>query len=117
MSVIDDYIKNIGPTKQVELERIRQIAKELVPDADEVISYGMPTLQLRGQSFLGFDAHANHLGIYPFGGEEIEVFKAQLEELNYEFSKGAIRVPYDRPFPKKLLVEIIQHRINRLKKV
>ena len=94
MSVIDDYLTKIEPEKRQQLERIRQIAKKIVPEASEKISYCMPTLQYRGKSFLGFDAHVNHLGIYPFGGEEIEKFK--LLHKDYGLSKGAIRVPYDK---------------------
>ena len=112
--LVDAYLQKIEPKKRVELERILQIGKAVVPEATEVISYGMPTLQYRGRSFLGFDAHQNHVGIYPYGGEEIEVFQAELEQLNYKFSKGAIQVPYDRPFPRELLEKIILHRIKRI---
>ncbi len=114
MTVIDDYIKKIEPIKREQLERIRKIGKQIVPDAEEVISYGMPTLKYKGKSFLGFNVHTNHIGIYPFGGEEIEVFKDKLSEYKYGFSSGAIRVPYDKPLPESLLKEIIKHRIKRI---
>lgn len=112
MSVIDDYLKKIEPAKRRQLEHIREIAKEVVPDSEDVISYGMPTLQHKGKSFLGFDAHKNHIGIYPYGGEEIEVFKDKLKD--FELSSGAIRVPYDKSIPENLLKEIIKHRIKRI---
>lgn len=113
MTVIDDYLNKIEPAKRVALERIRKIAKQAVPDSNEVISYGMPTLQYKGKSFLGFDAHANHIGIYPYGGEEIEVFKEKLK--GFSHTKGAIQVPFDKPLPAPLLKEIIKHRIKRIK--
>jgi len=114
MTVIDEYLKNIEPAKRKELERVRTIAKKVVPDAAEVISYGMPTLQYKGASFLGFNVHANHIGIYPYGGEEITVFKDKLNKLHYGFSTGAIRVPFDHPIPEDLLKEIITYRIKRI---
>ncbi len=114
MTIIDEYLKKIEPTKRKQLERIREIAKQVVPDAQEVISYGMPTLKYKGESFLGFNSHANHIGVYPYGGKEIEVFKDKLSEYKYGFSSGAIRVPYDKPFPESLLKEIIKHRIKRI---
>ncbi len=113
MSVIDDYLNTLEPTKRTSLLRIRKIAKEVVPEAQEVIAYGMPTLQYKGKSFIGFKIHKNHIGIYPYGGEEIEVFKDELS--SFGFSKGAIRVPFDKEFPEKLLKKIIIHRIKRLK--
>ncbi len=114
MTVIDNYLKNIEPAKREQLERIRKIAKQVVPDAQEVISYGMPTLKYKGKSFMGFNTHTNHIGIYPYAGEEIEVFKDKLAEHEYGFSSGAIRVAYDKPVPEGLLKEIIKHRIKRI---
>jgi uncharacterized protein YdhG (YjbR/CyaY superfamily) len=112
MTVIDDYFKKVDPVKRAQLERIRKIAKQVVPEAQEVISYGMPTLKYKGKSFLGFNTHANHIGIYPYGGEEIELFKDKLRA--FGLSSGAIRVPYDKPIPGNLLKEIVKHRIRRI---
>jgi len=112
MSVIDDYLKKIEPKKRKELERIRSIAKKVVSDAEEIIGYGMPTLTYKGKPFLGFDVHKEHIGIYPYGGAEIERLKDKLSM--YGLSKGAIRVPYNLPIPEKLLTEIITLRIARI---
>lgn len=112
MSIIDEYIKNFDSSKKQELERIRKIALEVVPDAKEVISYSMPALTYKGKPFLGFNLHKNHIGIYPYGSEEIEKLKDKLKM--YKTSKGAIQVPFDKPIPKELLEEIIQLRIKRI---
>jgi uncharacterized protein YdhG (YjbR/CyaY superfamily) len=114
MTVIDEYFQKVEPIRRRQLERIREIAKQVVPNAQEVISYGMPTLEYKGKPFLGFNAHVNHIGIYPYGGEEIEVFKDKLSGYKYGFSSGAIRVPYDKPFPESLLKKIIKYRIKRI---
>jgi uncharacterized protein YdhG (YjbR/CyaY superfamily) len=114
MTVIDDYLKHIEEDKRKELERIRFIAKKVVPEAEEVIGYGMPTLTYKGKAFLGFNAHKNHIGIYPYGGEEIEKLKDKLIAQKYIFSKGAIQVPFDNPISEELLKEIITLRINRI---
>ncbi len=114
MSVIDEYLQKIEPGKRKQLERIREIAKQVVTDAQEAISYGMPTLKYKGKAFLGFNLHKNHIGIYPFGGEEIEIFKDKLLEYGYGFSLGAIRVQFDKPIPEDLLKEIIKHRVKRI---
>src|SRR5579884_3530610 len=101
MTVIDDYLTTIEPAKRQALERIRTLAKQVVPDAEEAISYGMPTLKYRGKPFLGFDAHKQHIGIYPYSGQVIETLKGKFQ--GYEFSKGAIRVPLDQPISEELL--------------
>jgi uncharacterized protein YdhG (YjbR/CyaY superfamily) len=114
MTVIDTFLQKISDPQKNELERIRAIARGVVPDAEETIAYGMPTLKYKGKSFLGFNALKNHIGIYPYGGEEINVFKDILTKNNYEFSLGAIRVPFDKPITEALLTQIIQHRIKRI---
>lgn len=116
MTVIDEYLQKVEPTKKEQLERIRKIAKQVVPDAQETISYGMPTLTYKGKAFLGFNSHKEHIGVYPYGGEEIEKLRDKLTTLKYGFSSGAIRVPYDQPIPEKLLKDLIVLRTTRIDK-
>ena len=112
MTVIDDYLTNVEPSKRQELERIRTLAKQTVPGAEEAIVYGMPTLRYQGKPFLGFNAHKKHIGIYPYSGQVIETLKDQLQ--GYGFSKGAIRVPPDHPISEELLKHIIHERLKQI---
>lgn len=114
MTIIDTYIQKFDQPKKEKLEEIQSIALKLVPNATEVISYGMPTLQYQGKSFLGFNAHLHHIGIYPYGGEEIEIFKDEIEKAHLAFLSGALRIPYNQPIPEDLLIKIIKHRIKRI---
>jgi uncharacterized protein YdhG (YjbR/CyaY superfamily) len=112
MGLIDDYLQRVEPSKRAQLQRIRTLAKEIVPDAEETISYNMPTLTLGGKPFLGFDAHAKHIGIYPFSGKVIPQLKDALTA--YAVSKGAIRVPLDCPISKELLRLLISSRLKEI---
>ena len=113
MTVIDDYFTRIEPSKRKELQRIRSLAKKIIPEAEETISYNMPTLTVYGKPFLGFDAHKNHIGIYPLSSHVIEIVKDKLSA--YGFSSGAIRIPYDKPISESLLREIIMTRLQQVK--
>jgi uncharacterized protein YdhG (YjbR/CyaY superfamily) len=113
VSVIDDYLKKIEPAKRKELQRVRTMAKEIVPNAEEAIVYGMPTLKFENEPFLGFDAHKEHIGIYPFSGKIVPQLGDALRD--YSFSKGAIRVPFDRPISKTLLKKIIDLRLKMIR--
>jgi len=110
MTVIDDYLEKVEESKRQELERIRALAKKHVPEAEEVISYAMPTLKYQGKPFLGFNAHQHHIGVYPYSGEVIEKLKDELG--GYGFSSGAIRVPLDRPISEDLLGRVIDCRLE-----
>ena len=112
MTVIDDYLTTVDPSKRQALERIRALAKQTVPGAEEAIVYGMPTLKYQGKPFLGFDAHKQHIGIYPYSGQVIETLKDRLQD--YGYSKGAIRVPLDHPMSEELLQQIIHLRLKQI---
>lgn len=61
---VDDYIAGFPDTIQSILQQIRTIIRETVPDADEVISYQIPTYRLQG-NLVHFAAFKHHIGIYP----------------------------------------------------
>jgi uncharacterized protein YdhG (YjbR/CyaY superfamily) len=113
MTPIDEYLENVEPAKREALERIRVLAKKAVPEADETISYGMPTLKYQGKPFLGFDAHAHHIGIYPYSGHVIETLSEKLRA--YETTKGAIHVPLDKPIPERTLRAVIACRLQAIR--
>jgi uncharacterized protein YdhG (YjbR/CyaY superfamily) len=113
MTVIDDYLKTVEPSKRRELKRIRALAKEAVPNAEEAIVYGMPTLKYDGKPFLGFNAHKNHIGIYPYSAGVIDALKEKLQK--YELSRGAIRVPLDDPISKGTLRAVITSRLKAIR--
>jgi uncharacterized protein YdhG (YjbR/CyaY superfamily) len=110
---IDAYLKTVELPKRRELERIRALAKEVVPRAEEAIVYSMPTLKYQGKPFLGFNAHKNHIGIYPYSAKVVAALKDQLRD--YGLSSGAIRVPLDEPISKRTLTAIIRCRLKEIK--
>ena len=112
MTPIDEYLAKVEPAKRKALERIRAIAKRAVPEADETIGYGMPTLRYLGKPFLGFGAHANHIGIYPYSGRVIEALGEKLR--GYETTKGGIRVPLETPIPERILRAVIDCRLKAI---
>lgn len=110
---IDEYLERVEPAKREALQRIRTLAAAFVPDAEETITYRMPTLNYAGKPFLGFDAHAKHIGLYPYSAAVIVALGERLA--GYSCSKGAIRVPLDRPIPEQLLREIIACRLEAIR--
>src|SRR5579884_1725933 len=109
MSDIDDYLEQYDPAIRQELERIRGIAKKLMPGCEEVISYNMPTLKYKGKSIIGFDAHKNHIGIYPYSGHVISAIK-DLDK--YMQTKGSIQEKLDDLLPEELIKKIISVRLE-----
>jgi uncharacterized protein YdhG (YjbR/CyaY superfamily) len=105
---VDEYILSFPKDIQEKLEQIRQLIKEVAPEAIEVISYGMPGYKLKGM-LVWFAAHTNHIGFYP-KASPMEVFLDELAD--YKCSKGAIQFPFNKPLPFDLITRILQFRIN-----
>ena len=87
---IDEYIMRQDEEKQADLFLIKQTLRQALPDAEERISWSMPTYW-KGHNILHFAASKKHIGFYP-GPEAVEIFKKELK--NYSVDKGTIRIPY-----------------------
>lgn len=109
-SNIDEYIASCEPGIQPTLRELRNFIKELVPQATEKISWGMPTFYLNG-NLVHFALHKNHIGFYP-GASGIEAFISDFEKLKYKYSKGAVQFPLGRPLPWDLIQRIVEFRVN-----
>ncbi len=105
---IDSYISNFPEATQKKLVEIRSLVQNLVPDAEEVINYGIPTFKLNG-NLVHFAGYKNHIGFYP-APSAITAFKDELA--NYETAKGSIKIPLDQDLPKDLITRIIQFRVQ-----
>ena len=73
---IDEYISQQAESVQPRLQAIRQTIREAIPDAQEKISWQMPTYW-KGRNIIHFAASKKHIGLYP-GGEAAEVFADRL---------------------------------------
>jgi uncharacterized protein YdhG (YjbR/CyaY superfamily) len=105
---IDEYISTFPAITQNILGKIRQTIREAAPDAEEAISYQIPTFRLNG-NLVHFAAFKNHIGFYP-ASKAIEVFKTELS--SYKTSKGAIQFPLDKPIPFALISKITKFRVT-----
>ena len=99
---IEEYIEAQDEAVRPVLYEVRAIIREAIPEAQEKMSWSMPTYW-KGKNLIHFAASKKHLGIYP-GGEATTVFADELE--GYDVSKGTIRLPYGKPLPKELLEKI-----------
>jgi uncharacterized protein YdhG (YjbR/CyaY superfamily) len=99
---IDQYIAAQEEAVQPRLQDLRKIIRTAIPEAEERISWSMPTYW-KGQNLIHFAASKKHIGLYP-GGEATAVFAEELKD--YSVSKGTIRLPYDRDLPAELIAKI-----------
>ncbi len=110
---IDDYIAQFPEDVQKMLQELRAVIRTAAPDAEEKISYQMPTFYLNG-NLVHFAAYKNHIGFYP-APSGIERFKEELSP--YAGAKGSVQFPLSQPVPFELVARITTFRAeeNRAK--
>ena len=110
-ATVEDYIAKCPQNVREIFLEIRRIVKEVVPNAEELLKWDMPSYYVDGHKIIVAGASKNHLGIY---GIKPETFKNKLEK--YKHSKGCVQFQYSEPVPYDLITEIVRHRIAEIGK-
>ena len=101
---IAEYIAGYPKDVRGILKKIRATIRAAAPNAEESISYGIPTFKIDGARIY-FAAFKNHIGVYPVTPD----VKAKLKELSrYKGGKGTVRFPLDKPIPYALIRRIVK---------
>jgi uncharacterized protein YdhG (YjbR/CyaY superfamily) len=108
---VDEYLRRIEEPKRSTLEALRRTILEIVPDAEQVISYRVPAFRIDGETVAGFAAFRDHLSYLPFSGSVLSELADGLE--GYTMTKSALHFPVDRPLPKTLVKKLIAVRLGK----
>jgi uncharacterized protein YdhG (YjbR/CyaY superfamily) len=109
---IDAYLASIEEPKRSTLEAVRRMILQIVPDAEECISYSVPAFKVNGKVVAGFAAFKNHLSYLPHSGSVFPVLERELA--GYRTSSGALRFPIDTPLPMELIEQLVLIRMEQL---
>jgi len=108
MNPVDQHISRKTEEQQVAMNRMREFLRTLLPEAEEVISYGMPAFKQK-KVLVFYEAFSKHLGFYPTAGP-IQAFEADLKASGLVYSKGAVQLPFAGDWPEELLEKMVQYR-------
>jgi uncharacterized protein YdhG (YjbR/CyaY superfamily) len=106
---IDEYLSKVEPQHRAELERIRALVKELVPSAEEAISYNMPTLKYKNRALVYFTASKKHMSFMP-SSWAIEKLKDKLK--GYKTTEHSIQFTLENPLPDALIKELVLNHVQ-----
>lgn len=104
----EDYKKNYPPHIQRRLDQIEGAIKSAVPEAEEKISYNMPSFRYHGR-LLYYGAFKNHIGFYPASRAVFEKFKDKLK-IYKQSGRGTVQFPHDKTLPVDLIKRIAIYR-------
>jgi uncharacterized protein YdhG (YjbR/CyaY superfamily) len=107
---VDDYLRALEEPKRSTLGELRRTILEIVPDAEQVISYRVPAFRVDGRIVAGFAAFKNHLSYLPFSGSVLTELADELDD--YTMTKSALHFPVDRSLPRSLVEQLISARLG-----
>jgi uncharacterized protein YdhG (YjbR/CyaY superfamily) len=108
---IDAYLATVPADQRVALEKLRKQIRVAAPEADECISYGVPSYRVGGKHMVSFGAASKHIAFYP--GAVVGEFEEELSA--YSTSRGTIRFQPDKPLPAALVRRLVRAQIARRK--
>jgi uncharacterized protein YdhG (YjbR/CyaY superfamily) len=110
---VDEYIAAQPQSVQDALKRVRRAILQAVPEAQECISYNMPTYKIGGRRIVHFAGWKTHYALYAASESIVKNFRSELAK--YEIEKGTIRFPLSETVPEKLIGRIAKFRAAETK--
>ncbi len=107
-AIVREHYVSAPQPHQATMIEMRERILQIVPQAEEVISYGMPAFKVDGKIVAGLLANKKHVGYYPFSGSVLHLFEKEL--VKFSITKSAIHVPIDKPLSKALMAKLIKAR-------
>jgi uncharacterized protein YdhG (YjbR/CyaY superfamily) len=106
---VDTYLASLPPAQQAALQRVRETVGRLVPEATELISYGMPAFKLDGRFLVSYAGWKSHCSVYPltdaFQGSHADELAA------FDRTKGSVHFTPEAPLSDTLLEDLIRERV------
>jgi uncharacterized protein YdhG (YjbR/CyaY superfamily) len=109
---IDDYIEALPEPKRGTLEEMRRRILEVVPEAEQKISYQMPAFAINGKVVAGFASFKNHLAYLPHSGRVFDRLEREL--VGFVRTSGSLHFPIDTPLSRELIAALIEQKMQVL---
>ena len=101
----DAYIVAAPEALQPQLARVRERLKRALPDAEEVMQYGMPGFMSGGVIIAGYGAFSKHCGLYVSKGA-INAHSDDIAAAGLKASKTGVTFSPTKPIPDELITAL-----------
>jgi uncharacterized protein YdhG (YjbR/CyaY superfamily) len=113
---VDEYLDKQDAAARETLQVVRERILEIMPEAEECISYGMPGFKLKFgkkmKAFAGIAAFKNHLSYFPHSGRTSTTLADQLAD--YELIPSGLQFKRGEPLPIDVIRMLIETRIQEI---
>jgi uncharacterized protein YdhG (YjbR/CyaY superfamily) len=109
---VDTYLESLPERSRSSLQRLREQLLELVPNAEESISYAMPCIKLSGKAVAGYAGFKNHLGYFPHSGNIVPQLAQELA--GRKQTPGGFQFGIDEVLDLGLVERLVNLRLKEL---
>jgi uncharacterized protein YdhG (YjbR/CyaY superfamily) len=107
---VDRYLADLEEPKRSTLGEMRRRILEVVPNAEQGLSYGVPAFRVDGKVVAGLAAFKSHLSYLPHSGSVLAALSDKTG--GYSQTKSALHFPLDEPLPQELVRELIEVKLR-----
>ena len=106
---VDDYLRSVPDPHRPAIEDLRQTIRAVLPDADEVISYGIPMFKQDGHGVVAYNATKAGVTLQVMSGTLLDDHQEELRK--YKRAKGSVQFPTGQPLPVTLIKKLVKERL------
>jgi uncharacterized protein YdhG (YjbR/CyaY superfamily) len=112
LGIVDARLNEFAEPQRTALLKTANFIREILPDAEECISYNLPAFRIAGGVVCGIEGYKRHNSFFPFSGGILSEFESELA--TYETTKGELHFSPGKPLPKALIKKLIEARILQI---
>ena len=105
------YLEQQPEPQRSTLETLRSRIRDVIPEAEECLSYGIPGFRVGGKVVAGIAGYARHVSYFPHSGQVLTRMRHMLD--GYDWGAGTLRMPIDQPLPTELISALIAERLRQ----
>jgi uncharacterized protein YdhG (YjbR/CyaY superfamily) len=109
---VDRYLAGLEDPGRATLEEMRRRILDVIPDAEQGLSYSVPAFKLGGKTVAGLAAFTSHLSYLPHSGSVLTALGDRTR--GYTRTKSALHFPVDRPLPRELIRQLIEVKLREV---
>jgi uncharacterized protein YdhG (YjbR/CyaY superfamily) len=106
---VEEYLQSVPEPHRKSLEKLRQTIRSVLPDAEEVISYGIPMFKKNGHGVVAYNATKTGITLQVMSGTLLDAHQKEL--IGYKRAKGSVQFPIDKPLPTSLVKKMVKERM------
>jgi uncharacterized protein YdhG (YjbR/CyaY superfamily) len=106
---VDRYLRTVPEPHRVSIEKLRQTVRSVLPEAEEVISYGIPMFRQDGHGVVAYNATKTGVTLQVMSGTLLDDYQEELA--GYKRAKGSVQFPSGQRLPVALIKKLVKARL------